>query len=609
MKPVLVVLTAFLLIPAAFAGSGIMVGGEDALVLAERLIDETDAIYEGILADKPYHPSLFAWGMHYLARACLAMYEATSEERWLDRAIKITDYLVLYSDVNGDGIPSWGSYNDTWGISKWEFKEYTVWDGVNSLPIIEVAMLIRDRENLSRDPELAEKATAYVDLVRRVVIRHYPCWTQVAPGMGYYWDDPSEDVGPYVNGFAALAHVELLLYQATGNATYLDRPRQMAEYILHSARYDEDRDLYTWEYLIGGGEMEDISHGAIDVEFLITANRVGLIPDSEIIRICNTYQKNIWQVPNLPESRFPLAMLVDGSGDSEYTDLSRGWVRLSAYVPDILEQQRLALGAFHAGKGLGAAGFKALAVAEIPLMAARLSLEGTDPGNLQVLDLQSVTGMLNRSWGRFSEFETFGTNASVPRSLLEEASEHIDEHGLANASLPIASIWLAWDFMDSFLRASSEVGDRLEEVEEEIREAEELGIGVSHCRDALGGLLDLFRAAGSLEDLESVDLGADELEVQLQIAVAQALIALAEETVLAARQLGIDTSREEIFVTGAKEHFEKGNYISARLLTEYPLRLREQIRDPTGVAAGILLLLLLEPGRRINLRRAGFPQP
>jgi hypothetical protein len=69
------------------------------------------------------------------------------------------------------------------------------------------------------------------------------------------------------------------------------------------------------------------------------------------------------------------------------------------------------------------------------------------------------------------------------------------------------------------------------------------------------------------------------------------LISEADGVVETARNMGIDTSRHEIFLRRAHEEFDKGNYESARMFTEYPLRLREEV----GEGAVIVLLLLSIP--------------
>lgn len=625
-----------------------LLGREDVISAVSRLTQKTQELYDGILARIPYHPSLMAWGMHYLARACLDMYEVTNETLWLDRAINITDYFVKYSDVNGDGEPSWGAYNESWGGSSLGLAEWTVWDGVISLAIIEVAKTIRYDPNLSSDPNLSAKADAYVELVRRVVLRHRDSWTQVGPGQGYYWDDPAEDLGPYVNGFAALGEVELILAELTGDPSFLDRPSQMANYVISSMRYDHVEDLYVWDYKIGSAPAEDISHGSIDLEFLLVANGMGLVDDVHIRRICNAYERRIWQVPNILNESFPLAMRVDGSGDEDYTIYSRGWMLLSTYEPKIYEQQRIALGIEHVRYGLDPAGFEVQAAAEIALFYKRLWLKGIDPSELRVIGLDEIEDLVNQAYLRLNESIALGLEVRRAQLMLEQASTYLNEASLENCSVPIAMIWEAYQtlgrmaetggslqVLEGQIRETEEtVGDlsavwarfmqlrselaqadtdaalssldskintlgrvldtckRLHNLEVEIQKAAEAGADMSAVWQNLSRLKSEAVRAENGAALDALNSQIDDFSVDSQRVCAEALIRFADQVLEQARSMGIDTTRHEIFLQRAKEEFAKGNYGPAIQFTNYPLTLREMIPEPFIAAFSIAVLLL-----------------
>ncbi len=582
--------TAFLLVlctllPSMCLGHP-LIGREDAVQLVERLAPQTQEYYDSLLAGKPYFPSLMAWGMQYLVRTCLIMYHLTEDEAWLWQAVKNTDYFVECSDVNGDGIPSWGSYNESYGEPRFGYVEWTVWDGVIGYSMLEVAKVIRSRVELSSNPNLSSRADAYVDLVSRVVERHYPSWNQVKPDQGYYWDDPKSDLGPYVNGFAALGRAEIMLFELTGNQTYLDRPRQMANFILANMRYDKIDDLYTWEYKIGQAPAEDISHGAIDLEFLLLAHGQGLVAERDILRICNTYVKRIWTVPRLPDG-YPLAMRVDGSGGSDYTTMSRGWILLARSVPAIYEMQRVALGVEHERYGLSKDAYVLLAVAQVPYVARELISTGVDPGILEVLDPQMLSDILSRAQARLDLCISAGSKATHASSLLEQAATQLGADPPIEYSIPIALIWRAYDDLGRILESASKIGALVEG----LTEAEDLGAEVADLWGNLARLREDFSGAEQAHVLDSIDAEVGELSFEVQIRVARSLIEQAEDVVAKAKMMGIDTSRAEIFLGRAKEEFEKGNYGPARRFTEYPLRLREAIGE--GVLAAFSLLALL----------------
>jgi hypothetical protein len=473
--------------------------------------------------------------------------------------------------------PAWGNYNETWGNSRYDFREYTVWDGVIGLPVIEAARAMRADEELADDPNLSAKADMYIGLVERMILRHHGAWTQLPDDQGYYWDDPLEDVGPIVNRFTALGRVELVLSDVTGNTSYLDKPRQMARYMIENMRYHEAGDLYTWEYWFGQGGSEDISHGAIELEFLIMANERGLLDDVHLLRLSNTYLKRIWQVPELLDGKHILAMRVDGTDPPEYdyARISRGWVLLSAYNPLIYDHQRTTFGILNEKSGLYASSVTLLGLAQIPLSAEKLRSVGLDPDEIRAVDTELLDSMLSRALERLDQTVARGAQALTARSNLDEASTYVNEESLGNASVPIALIWKTWETLGRMM----ETGDRLQGLLDEFGEAESLGLDVSRFSGNLTSLRADYSAAETGATLDGVDMRISGVSGELGKPVAERLIEMAREVIGQAEEMGIDTSRHQIFLDKAVVEFEKGNYAPAKLWAEYPLRLREEVPD------------------------------
>jgi len=561
-------------------------GDDDTYRLACDLADRTEEIYDRILANKPYEPSLMAWGMQYLARGYVDLYAVTGDRAWLDRAINITDFFLLYSDVNRDDNPCWGNYNETFGNARFGWKEYTVWDGVISFPMVLVASVIRSDANLSRDQALLSKADRYVELVEKVVRYHWPAWTQIGPDQGYYWDDTSGDVGPYVNGFAALGRTELLLADLTGNQSYLERPKQMVNYLLAHMHYEPTDDLYTWGYEIGSGPAEDISHGAIDLEFLLLAYEKGLVPEEDLKRICRTYERRIWQVPRILLKGYPLAMRVDGSGDEDYTSYSRSWILLSSLVPSIYEKQRVALGIWNRRYGLYPAGWNVLALAQILLQHDRLEAIGVNPEGLVALSKGQVYSILANASLRLERAASLGANVTLERSLLETAAKLLEGGSARNVSIPIALAWEAWDRLERTI----EVGGRLDGLRARLDEATALGANVTGVSE---NYTRLERDFGRLDSssMDSLDERIRALSQELERVTVEFFIREAQTAVERAKGMGVDTSRHEIFLRRAREEFDKGNYGSAREFTKYPLSLREAAPEPLALLSFLLLLV------------------
>jgi len=569
-----------------------MIGRDDVYSLLEALGPRAFDYFLAYVSSKPYDPGGFAWGWQYQARACLLTYELTHRRWWLDWALNITDYFARYSDVNGDGEPAWGNYNETWGNSAYEYREYTVWDGVIGLPIIEAAKVIRSDPALSADSALSAKADSYVDLITRLIARHHRSWAQVSEGQGYYWDDPDKDVGPIVNRFAALGRVELTLGDMTGNLSYYDRPHQMANYLLANMAYDQADDLYTWTYTIGQGGVEDISHGAIELQFLLMANERGLVDDQHMRRLCNTFLKRIWQLPRLLEGKHILAMRVNGDDPSgsanDYTLISRCWVLLSPFEPIIYDCQRTAFGVLHERSGLGASGVVMLALSQIALSARELEAKGVDLDTLKAVDLQLLESMMLQATQLLNETKAMGADARTASLMLGEASAYINEGSLANASIPIALMWKSWDMLGSIIK----VGQALQKLSGDVAEAEVIGADVSGLMFNLSSVRADFRQAETDAALGRVSAHVSNLSVAVQRVIAQALIEQATQVIAMAKELGINTSRHELFLQRAREEFLKGNYGPARLFTNYPLDLRSQLAESGPFVACVLAIIV-----------------
>jgi len=317
----------------------VLIHGERVIELSEEIAEKVWVSYNRYLSRKPYDPGLFAWGIQYEIRSYVLLYKITNDLKWLLRAVKRCDYLVRYSDVNGDGIPSWGNYNSTYGNDRYAsegYREFSVWDGVISTALLDVSQTILDDPRLRENETLFCRAMEYLDVSRRVVEHYRDAWTSVSDG-GYYWDSPREDVvGPIVNRFSALGIAEIKLYEIAGDDSYLERPRAMAMFLKNRLRYVDG--CYVWTYRLSVDVTsfkgyEDISHGAIDLEFMLLSYRYGLVFNgTDIERLTCTYTKYIW----LGFSFRPhLATRVSGEYTADYVPYSRNWIMLSEVNPVI----------------------------------------------------------------------------------------------------------------------------------------------------------------------------------------------------------------------------------------------------------------------------------
>jgi hypothetical protein len=184
------------------------------------------------------------------------------------------------------------------------------------------------------------RAAAYVSKVRETVNMHnssfvYDRFSGI-PG-SYYWPD-SDGTGLYstplpVNQNGIMAATLLVLEHIEGA---VPEYRRKAEAVLGYWKMHvwlTDNNAYAWEYRIGKSGIEDFNHGHIDMIFLNTAYRFGLLKDGDMRRLTNTFTQELYQ------GNGEIASKVDGSGGLDNTPHEAGydWIDLSEYDGQVLK--------------------------------------------------------------------------------------------------------------------------------------------------------------------------------------------------------------------------------------------------------------------------------
>jgi len=159
-----------------------------------------------------------------------------------------------------------------------------------------------------------------------------------------------------------------------------------------------------------------------------------------------------------------------------------------------------------------------------------------------------------------------------------------------------------WNLSVLPLGVAAQIASLLADIQGKEMEARELG---AEIHDLLEDLRRLELALENItSDRQALDLlsSATDLAVRFEVAVLRRRIEVASELIAMAKQAGVDTSRQEMFLAKAVQELERGNYGPARLYTEYPLRLAQVIPElwgPFGVLSGLAL----------GVRRARRPTP
>lgn len=185
-------------------------------------------------------------------------------------------------------------------------------------------------------------------------------------GEGYYLtcergeSFPADNVGQPINFLAMHTCTQLALFRLTGKKEYRERSEKMSQLLKNRLQYNKEGDLYTWTYWYepmttvgwkpedqlssnvmfykGAPNMEDSSHGVLDIAMVMAANRESLVfTKDDLTRFSNTLLNNVL----LPE-RTGIRRAVDGKGGDHaaYFPILHGWLELAAANPEVYHEIR-----------------------------------------------------------------------------------------------------------------------------------------------------------------------------------------------------------------------------------------------------------------------------
>lgn len=185
-------------------------------------------------------------------------------------------------------------------------------------------------------------------------------------GEGYYLtcergeSFPADNVGQPINFLAMHTCTQLALFRLTGKKEYRERSEKMSQLLKNRLQYIKEGDLYTWTYWYepmttvgwkpedqlssnvmfykGAPNMEDTSHGVLDIAMVMAANRENLVfTNDDLSRFSNTLLNNVL----LPD-RTGIRRAVDGKGGDHaaYFPILHGWLELAAANPEVYHEIR-----------------------------------------------------------------------------------------------------------------------------------------------------------------------------------------------------------------------------------------------------------------------------
>ncbi|NLN26977.1 MAG: hypothetical protein GX161_02080 [Firmicutes bacterium] len=325
--------------------------------LASRYVTQ----YEQSLRDfdKSYldNKDLYAWNVSYYMRSLAIMYEATADEKYLEiLAEAIERVLAQRDDAVGDA-DYLGRLRSAWGTARYstDGSSHYVWavhTGMITYPMIRFVRLVWADERLQA--RWGARALEYLRAVEDAVRTHDEDFV-LGPDFereGYYVFGAaaehgivSGDVLP-LNQQNALGLTLIELYAATGNPEYLDKASRLAHFF-RNRLYRMPNGSYVWPYradptpLTGpvsipagpfAGSIartgEDISHAAINADFIIQAYKHGIVFQREDIdALVRTVLENIFT----PEGNVYSHIGGTGQLDDSYGLQVGRWLELGLY--------------------------------------------------------------------------------------------------------------------------------------------------------------------------------------------------------------------------------------------------------------------------------------
>ncbi|MDP2415450.1 hypothetical protein [Daejeonella sp.] len=242
---------------------------------------------------------------------------------------------------------------------------YSGYLGIIYHPLLRLAELARQKSELA---DLRPAAERFIKAAEESYLDASAHLWRNGPnqGEGYYLtcergeSFPADNVGQPINFLGMHTSSQLVLYRLTGKKEYLERSEKMARLLKNRLQYNQDSNLYVWTYWYepmttvgwkpedmlssnvmiykGSPNVEDSSHGVLDIAMVTAANRAGIVFTKEdVLRFSNTLLKNVI----LPD-RSGIRRAVDGKGGDHaaYFPILHGWLELAAYNPEVYQEIR-----------------------------------------------------------------------------------------------------------------------------------------------------------------------------------------------------------------------------------------------------------------------------
>lgn len=262
-----------------------------------------------------------AWGESYLLEAYLDMWEATQDERYIKKFADHANRVISNTDKARDIKDYKGRLRMGWSVTKYSKDEKPMVHLVHSAmilyPLVKFCFIIKKQDKIVGYDDIADN---YLNFVQGAVSEFEGQWRfNPLTGEGSYWfegDEPLETdlLAPMpFNGPLAMGRVLILLYQITKDEVYLKKVKALALNFKNNLIETKDG-YYIWGYrpnLEKYPQMEDISHGAIAIDFAVLAYKNGIVfQKSDMDKFAKTLLN-----AKKKAKRFAFSKFVDGTDD------------------------------------------------------------------------------------------------------------------------------------------------------------------------------------------------------------------------------------------------------------------------------------------------------
>ncbi|MCP4808764.1 MAG: hypothetical protein GY913_16055 [Proteobacteria bacterium] len=292
--------------------------------------------------DSDNSDAYLAWGESYVLMSLAAMFRATGDPIYLERLDHhLNGVLASRDDVRG--VTDYRGVSDAcWQNTAYQPGEqpycYVVHTGMIIYPMAEFARLVDDAGlatwTASDGETFGGKAARWTQAAEEGVAAHDDQWR--ADGTYVFRSDASfltyAGVDIPFNQSNAMGRALLSLYDVTGDAAYLDKATGLASRFRGDILFSDDAAY--WNYWGGtySGNGEDISHAAINADFVAMAAQRGVVfSDADAEAVAETFVGTV----AVSDTEFTDFMGGSATNGSSYRPQIGRWLALTPWRPGV----------------------------------------------------------------------------------------------------------------------------------------------------------------------------------------------------------------------------------------------------------------------------------